>query len=488
MTNETTTNEPILVIAEDTLEPHFEEDSLTDKVGAQSARSRWLFWGGKGALTLTDQGLIGSSNFLIGILLARQLSPAQYGAYALAFEIFMVLSLVYSCLILEPMLVFGPSTYRDSFKKYLGVLVWMHFAVALGTAVLLGGSAWIAEMLGGSAGLPTALVGAMIGAPCVLLFWLARRAFYVKLDPKTSVLGGLIYGGVVLIGTLTFYELRLLSAFVTFMLMAAGALAASPILLSRLKPAVVLRPTCPSLREVINKHWSYGRWALAASVAAWFSGNIYYVFLGSLRGLADTGSFKALQNLTSPIGHVFSALGLLALPYAARAYKESGALGVERLSWRLTSLCIGGTAIYWVAFLLLEHPVLHLLYAGRYVDVAYLIPWIALGSVCRMATIVPMISLKAIQSPFLGFVAFVFSDIGACLVGVPAIWVFGLKGAIITYVLSGAIGLITSFFLLRSRARGGASGLFGWSFPASSSVSDSPVGRSQVEETTVPAA
>jgi O-antigen/teichoic acid export membrane protein len=429
------------------------EAGADQQAEGQSVKSGWFSWGHKGILTLTDQGLIGGSNFLIGILLARQLSPTQYGGYAVAFEVFLVLSLAYGCLILEPMLVFGPSIYRDNFEKYFGVLLWMHLALALGSAIVLGGSAWFVEKLGESASLPKALEGAMIAAPCVLLFWLARRAFYVKLNPRAAILGGLVYGAVLLAGTLTFYELRLLSAFVTFVLMATGALAASSILLGLLKPTIVLRPMCPTLREVSGRHWSYGGWALAASVAGWVSGNIYYILLSSMRGLADTGAFKALQNFASPIGQVFSALALLALPYAARAYKESGAVGVEQLSWRLTSLCAGGTVAYWFVFLLLKHPIVHLLYAGRYLEVEYLIPWVALGSVFRMATVMQMISLRAIQLPFLAFVAFVSADLVACLVGMPAIWAFGLQGAICAYVLSGAMGLITAFILLRRVAR-----------------------------------
>src|SRR6266568_6842867 len=105
-------NDPILILSADMPSADLQESSSTAKVQAPSVKSGWFFWGGKGILTLTDQGLIGSSNFLIGILLARQLSRTQYGAYALAFEVFMVLSLAYACLILEPMLVFGSSTYR----------------------------------------------------------------------------------------------------------------------------------------------------------------------------------------------------------------------------------------------------------------------------------------------------------------------------------------------------------------------------------------
>lgn len=419
----------------------------------QPARMSWLSWGSKGVLTLTDQGLIGGSNFLMGILLARQLLPAQYGAYALAFEVFMVLSLAYSCLILEPMLVFGPSTYRDNFARYFGVLLRTHFVVALGTAILLGGAAWSLGWLGESATLIRALEGAMIAGPCVLLFWLARRAFYVKLDPKTAVLGGLVYGTVLLAGSLTLYELRWLSAFTAFSLMATGALAATPILLERLRPLATHNDTEPSLREVSRRHWVYGRWALAGAVAAWVSGNIYYVLLSCMRGLADTGGFKALQNLTAPAGQVFSALALLALPYAARAYKQNGRAGVERLSWWLTALYAGGTVVYWAVLLGLEHPVMRLLYVGRYHEVEYLIPWIAVASVFRIATVVQMISLKAMQSPLLAFVAFAFSDAVAMLVGIPAIWLLGLQGAVYTYTLSGITGLSAGFILLRRSAR-----------------------------------
>ena len=317
----------------------------------------WLSWSGKGVLTLTDQGLIGGSNFLIAILLARQLSLTQYGAYALAFEIFMVLSMAYGCLILEPMLVFGPSTYRDSFRQYFGVLLWMHLGVAFATALLLGGSAWLIYELGKSPDLPRALTALMLAMPCILLFWLARRAFYVKLDPKTAVLGGLIYGAVLLGGVLLLYQLRLLSPAIAFLLMAAGALAASTLLMGRLKPSMSLKLTSPTLREVSSKHWVYGRWALSATVAAWISGNIYYILLSTIRGLADTGSLKALLNVASPVGQVFAALFMLILPYAARTYQQNGVSGVERLSWRLTPLYSCSAVAYWVVFFLFKHPI-----------------------------------------------------------------------------------------------------------------------------------
>ncbi len=449
-----------------------EENSSSVESEVSSVKSGWLSWGGKGVLTLTDQGLIGGSNFIIAIFLARQLSRTGYGAYALAFEIFMVLSLAYACLILEPMFVFGPSTYRGRFRQYLGALLWMHLAVAFATAILLGGSAWLIYALGKSPNLPRALTAAAFATPCVLLFWLVRRAFYVKLDPKTAVFGGLIYGSVSVGGVLLLYQLRSLSPATAFLLMTAGALAATPFLLGRLKPSMSLKSAGPMLREVAGKHWVYGRWSLSAAMASWISGNIYYILLSTMHGLADTGSFKALINFASPVGQVFAALFMLILPYAARIYQENGVSGVERLSWRLMPLYSGGAVVYWVAFLLLKYPILHLLYGGKYLHIEHLIPYVALGSVFRIAATVEVISLKALRSPFLSFIAWIFSDIVALLVGVPAIWAFGLQGALWAYTLSGAATLIASFILLRRMARqyegdqltSASSGSAGWEF------------------------
>jgi len=81
-------------------------------------------------MAIFDQGLISGSNFFLGIVLARWLGAEQYGAYALAFSTFLLVSLIYQALLLEPMSVFGSSTYRGSVRQYLGGLLWLQAAIA----------------------------------------------------------------------------------------------------------------------------------------------------------------------------------------------------------------------------------------------------------------------------------------------------------------------------------------------------------------------
>jgi O-antigen/teichoic acid export membrane protein len=417
---------------------------------------RWahrVSWVKKGALSVIDQALISGSNFVVSILLARWLVPEQYGAYALAFECFLLLYVVYTALILEPMCVFGPSVYRDQPQEYLSMLVRLHLGAAVSIVLIFIGSAWVVHELAQSRSLAWALAGVALGGPCILFFWLVRRAMYIRFAPQAAVAGSSLYCAAMLGGLFASYELRVVSPFVAFLLMAGGSLAAGTLMLIRLKSSGValVRPLC--LREVVRKHWIYGRWALLGSLAISVPGMIYYPLLSGLRGLAEAGSMKALLNFSSPVGQFFSALFLLFLPYAAQSHHEDGPTRIERLAWRFTLLFAGMAAAYWVAFLVFTRPIIRFAYGGRYLEVASLIPWLALGCVLQIAASVQATALRAIQSPALVFVAFGAAGLVAAVIGFPAVWAFGLRGAIFTSVLSSGTALLASSVLLRRACR-----------------------------------
>src|SRR6266481_10036339 len=88
------------------------ESTVEGGQGGSHFRDKLVRWVTKGGLAILDQGLISGSNFLIGILLARWLVPAKYGAFSLAFSVFLLLSYVYHALLSEPQGVFSGSAYR----------------------------------------------------------------------------------------------------------------------------------------------------------------------------------------------------------------------------------------------------------------------------------------------------------------------------------------------------------------------------------------
>ena len=46
----------------------------------------FLSWLKKGSLAVLDQGLFSGANFVVNILLARWLTPEEYGAFAVAMK------------------------------------------------------------------------------------------------------------------------------------------------------------------------------------------------------------------------------------------------------------------------------------------------------------------------------------------------------------------------------------------------------------------
>jgi O-antigen/teichoic acid export membrane protein len=396
-----------------------------------------------------DQGLISGSNFLISIWLARWLPPDQYGAYALAYQIFLVLALFYQTLIQEPMMVFGASVYRDSLREYLGVVLRIHLRIALSAMLILGLSAWLVEQFAASHSLSGALAGVAFAAPWLLFFWLLRRVFYVQLKPQVGVSGALLYSVIILSGLLVVHRLGLVSPFSAFLLMAVGGLAVGYFLLVRLKPALKLGPRHPTLAELGHRHWTYGRWALATLLVSRIPSSAYYFLLGRFFGLGEVGAMKALFNLTLPAGHVYASFGMLSLPHAARTHHQGGPAGVQRVAWKLALLYAGGAVAYWIPVVVFREPVLHFVYAGKYTQVAHLVPWLAVGSVLGITARAQNVMLRAMQSPASVFVAYAVSGAIDLLIGLPATSLLGLRGAVFTEILSSAAALFVGRMQLR---------------------------------------
>ena len=156
------------------------------------ALSKAARWAGKGGLAILDQALISGSNFLVSICLARWLMPEQYGSYALAFSISLLLTFLYQSLLLEPMAVFSGGAYRKSLRGYLGALLWIHVWISGFGLIVLGIATVVAYRRGGSGGLPGALLGVTLASPCILLFSLARRAYYMKRARARAAVGAAI--------------------------------------------------------------------------------------------------------------------------------------------------------------------------------------------------------------------------------------------------------------------------------------------------------
>jgi O-antigen/teichoic acid export membrane protein len=415
---------------------------------------RKLFaWAMKGGLTIVDQGLITGSNFVIGVLLARWLPPDQYGTYAVAWAIFLLFAMLHQSLLQEPQMVFGASAYRHCARSYLKVLLRLHLATSLLISFALCASAEVALKLGQRGSLPGALAALAIAAPLVLLFWIVRRSFYLQFSPAPAVAGGLLYSAFAIGGLYVVRRLRLLSPMFALLSMGLGALAASIFFFTYLKLRLPSSLAAPNLRETWDRHWRYGRWALASAAVMWIPANFFYPLLSSFSGMAQAGELKALMNFAAPILQTCAALAVLLLPYVTRTHEHKGYAGTGTITRHITLLCISGTVMYWLPLLLFKAPAFRLLYSGRYTDVAYLLPVVALGSVFFSAFFASANALRATESPASVFAAVLVSTCVSLTIGVPAVRVFGVKGAVWSTTLSEILAFVIAMLLLRRKVR-----------------------------------
>jgi O-antigen/teichoic acid export membrane protein/thymidylate kinase len=415
-----------------------------------SQRRSWLQ---KGLLAVLDQGLISGSNFLLAILLARWLSAEQYGAYALSFAIFVLFSFIQQGLFLEPMSVFGPSIYRNSQREYLGTLIWLQGALAA-VALVLAVFA-VATFLHNDTGLfPMALLGMAFSAPCVLLYWFSRRAFYLQLRPGRAVGGALLYWVLLSIGVGLLVRTRLLSPFTAFLSMGVAALFTSVHQLRQLRPILSKRKKTFDWWSISKRHWNYGRWATLGSLFIWIPWSVYYPVVAHFSGLAEVASLRALLNLALPVTQTLSAFTLLFLPHASHISEQESWDGARGLALRITAFFALGAVMYWLPVCLFRVPLLQFLYAGHYSQIARLVPWIGLSSVLSGMALGPTIAFRAMRSPATVTFFYFVSSAVTLVLGIPATRVFGIPGAVTCILLSNIVAVVLGWTMLTRQWRG----------------------------------
>jgi O-antigen/teichoic acid export membrane protein len=423
------------------------QQSKTLRFSRELIFQKFIPWLTRGGLAILDYGLISGSNFLLGVLLARWLSPREYGAYALAFSIFTLAGFLYQALLLEPLSVFSGTLFRDNTRGYLKTTLSIHWALCLVMCVVLGVAAGVTLVIGHSPLLAAAFAGMTLATPFILAHGLGRRGFYLKLSPGPAAFGSIFYFVLVTGGVFVGFWGGWLSAFTAFMIMGFAALVSSVIMVFQLNAKLAPATGRPKLRPTWGKHWEYGRWALAACAVGWIPNYIYIPLVSSFSGMAAGGELRALMNLAAPVLQTYAALSMLFLPYAARVQDEKGRLAAGSLTRRLSCLFVAGSVAYWAILIPLKQPLFHFLYAGKYMESAYLIPLFALETTIWSASLGPAILLRAMESPRSLFVANAAASAVAVLFGVPATRFFGLQGVIWSMIAANFLYVVVAFIL-----------------------------------------
>jgi len=402
----------------------------------------WLnrsFW------ALTDQSLITVSNFALNVLLARWLPQQEYGAFTVAFTIFLLLGAFHMAVIVEPMIVFGATKYNTRFSSYVTALLSGHWTFTTFSSFSLLAVAFVCQMTGSST-LAFALVALALTSPCILSLFLLRGVCYVRSEnlPLAAASGG-VYLSVMMSGFALLFWRGWLSATSGIFIMGVANLVAAIWLAIRLPVQWRLGQDRQLRHEAFNNHWNYGRWSVATYALIWVPENIYYLLLPLWGGLGMSAVLRALMNLLMPLMRLYSALSPLLLTAFAHAQSQTR----SRQAQLSLVVLILGAVVYWLILGSFSAQLLSWFYGGQYSEYGNFLWLLGLVPLGLGVTTVLSAVLRALERPDLVFWAQAFATVVTLTLGVGLVWCWGVKGAIYGVSLSGATGALAMWVFSR---------------------------------------
>jgi O-antigen/teichoic acid export membrane protein len=392
---------------------------------------------GKFACSMADQGLSVGGVLLVNVAMARHQSKQEYGMFALCYSGLTFLLGLHNAAILEPFTVYGSGRYRSRLPEYSRLMFSSNAAMGmLVTAAILSlclALRWIVSplWLRPAAGLGLAVSFVLTGA-------LLRRTFYVQRRASLAAAASLVFFLAVAGGLWLAVKTHRLDGFSGFLILAGGWLVAGLSVAHKLPWGRSRENFLASEPGYGREHWKYARWVLLTAFVFQLTGQGYYWLVAGFLAVREVAELKAITLVVAPAEQIFIALNYLVLPQLAADY-AADKVGELLAAWKLYVIAIAAaTFVFFLFIRAFGKPLTHLLYGGRYDDVAALLALLALVPLVMGVGHTMNAALKAAESPHLVFWAYVASGLVTFTVGTPLLIHFGLRGAVYGMLCSGA--------------------------------------------------
>jgi O-antigen/teichoic acid export membrane protein len=420
-------------------------------------------WVSKGLWAIMDQGLFALSAFVLSVLLARWLTPGDYGAFAVASTILLLMGTVHTALLGEPMHVFGPSRYRGRTADYVRRMVPLHFAATLAMSAVLLAVVAALTLFHRVPSTDATLAALALAAPCILFLWLMRRACYIDSRPHLAAVAGLGYVLLLPAALLLVEKVAVLTAASALLLSGVASLVVAWGLKSRLTGRRQAAADRIPFSDIGTVHWKYGKWALGSGFLSWVPANAVVLALPLWYSLSDAGTLRVATTLMLPMLNVQTALAALILPVLVRA-RLSGQLRHNATMAGL--LFLGLSIVYAPVVVVFGSSLTRLLFGAQY-EIRGMALWLL--AVIPLVTSVSAVAgavLRAVERPDRVLWTYIAATAMTCVVGLPLVYRFGVDGALAALLFSATTTAISGVWAAQRLAS-----------PDSAGASDSRIRR-----------
>lgn len=340
------------------------------------------------ALTSVDQVFSSASNFAVGVAVARISGPSGFGAYALAYAIWLFLVGIHRALVTEPMIILGARREGEAGSPVGGGLTSTVCIGLLATVVTA-----ITGLIIYSAGERTLGNGVLGVAPWLTFlliqdYW--RWVGFMEGSPGKTLVNDVVFAGFQ--GLL--YAALFLSGFDTPVaaLAAWGAGAAVGALLG-LKQFSIGRPL-PGVRSHFGTTWMTSRWLLGDNLTHWISNQAYVVTIGAVLGAVGLGAFRAAQSLNGPLMILLQIGGSIGLPEASKGFKQDGLPGLRRVCHWVTTAGVVSASAFGLVIFIAAGPLMARIFGQEYGRYGALAILVAVSNIIGSFGLGTLLSLK----------------------------------------------------------------------------------------------
>jgi O-antigen/teichoic acid export membrane protein len=415
--------------------------------------------------SLSDQALVSLGGFLTQVILARYLSPQDYGVFALIFGTLILLNVCHWALVAYPLSVIGASSSEERLRQLTGSSLLLTSLLALPFAAIITG---VTLFLGR----PQLVLWVVLASLTWQLQETLRRGLMAHLLHHTAFFGDAISylgQGAIIWGLASHGGLTLPGAFAVVALTSAAAAAVQSLQL-RLKFAR-FRETA----ALVTVYWRCGRWALGAHVTDTGTVQAFPWALAILHGPEQAAFFQAAINVLGITNPVLLGMMNLIVPSSARTQDAGEVRGTWRATKKYATLGFLAVAPCLLALLLWPKNVLAVFY-GRssvYLDLSGVVQLLALAYLIAYWFTVISAFFNGMKKASFVFGSELFGLAVALLLGVALAQHQGVLGAGVGVLLVYSARLIGASFFLSRLYRSGHRGRLD-AMPASDTGAVSP--------------
>lgn len=380
----------------------------------------------KGVWGLADQALISATNFTTMVLVARVVSPAEFGLYSLAYTGLLFTNSIQSGLVVQPHTVLGAKRSGTDYVAYTTDTGWFQYAFAFLTAL-------VALCMATAAALLDWWVAPILFAlvPATAAWQLqdfVRRVLYTKSEISGAFLNDLVSYGGQLLTLLLLWRSGYLTPVNAVLALAATSAIGFLLGLWEIRAHVDWSFNATRIRTTMGINWEFGKWLVGEKVAYWTASQIYPVLAAGLVSVTATGVLRAAQTIIGPTNVFMFALDPLFGPKTAKLYASGGLPALRALLTKLQLLVFLAMGTYCVTVAFLAEPILRHVYGSQYSQYSWVLVLVALISLANTLRSPIRIGLKALGETNAIFRAYLTSSAFNLTLGLAAVYLFGLKG------------------------------------------------------------